>query len=80
VIRSILVCPDDFLWRLLADAGEKHFDALHVVEQPRARARIAQRGGAVLAGDLERDHAHLGARLELTGPWPPYNFVPGGGA
>src|SRR5688572_24414021 len=54
-MRSILVCPDDFLWRLVADAGPLHFEALHVVEQPRARARIAQRGGAVLAGDLERE-------------------------
>ena len=54
-MRSILVCPDDFLWRLLADAGQSHFDALHVVEEPRARARIAQRGGAVLAGHLERE-------------------------
>jgi nanoRNase/pAp phosphatase (c-di-AMP/oligoRNAs hydrolase) len=54
-MRSILVCPDDFLWRLLADAGQSHFDALHVVEQPGARARIAQHGDAVLAGDLERE-------------------------
>ena len=53
-MRSILVCPDDFLWRLLADAGQSHFDALHVVEEPKARARIAQRGGTVLLGDLER--------------------------
>jgi nanoRNase/pAp phosphatase (c-di-AMP/oligoRNAs hydrolase) len=55
VIRSILVCSDDFLWRLLASAGPSHFNALHVVEQPRARARIAQQGGAVLAGHLERE-------------------------
>jgi nanoRNase/pAp phosphatase (c-di-AMP/oligoRNAs hydrolase) len=54
-MRSILVCPDDFLWRLLADAGHSHFDALHVVEQARARTRIAQHGGAVLSGNLERD-------------------------
>ena len=53
-MRSILVCPDDFLWRLLADADPSHFDVLHIVEEPRARARIAQRGGAVLVGDLER--------------------------
>jgi len=53
-MRSILVCPDDFLWRLLADAGQSHFDALHVVEDPKARGRIAQRGGTVLLGDLER--------------------------
>ena len=54
-MRSILVCPDDFLWRLLAQTGPSHFEALYVVEAPQARARIAQRGGTVLAGDLERD-------------------------
>ena len=54
-MRSILVCPDDFLWRLLAQTGPSHFEALYVVEVPQARARIAQRGGTVLAGDLERD-------------------------
>ena len=53
--RSILVCSDDFLWRLLAEAGASDFDALHIVEQPRARTLILQRGGAALAGDLERD-------------------------
>ena len=29
--------------------------------------------------ELEERHRALGARLVLTGPWPPYNFVPGGG-
>lgn len=29
---------------------------------------------------LEDRHHELGARVELTGPWPPYNFVPHGGA
>jgi gas vesicle protein GvpL/GvpF len=33
-----------------------------------------------LVSDLELRHEHLGARIELTGPWPPYNFVPGGRA
>jgi Gas vesicle synthesis protein GvpL/GvpF len=28
-----------------------------------------------LLGELEERHRDLGARLELTGPWPPYNFV-----
>jgi hypothetical protein len=32
-----------------------------------------------LVADLEERHRALGARIELTGPWPPYNFVPGGG-
>ena len=56
--RSILVCPDDFLWRLLAEADASDFDALHLVEQPRARARILREGGAALAGNLERDSSY----------------------
>jgi gas vesicle protein GvpL/GvpF len=28
-----------------------------------------------LLAELEDRHRDLGARLELTGPWPPYNFV-----
>ena len=26
--------------------------------------------------DLRREYAHLGLGFEITGPWPPYNFVP----
>jgi gas vesicle protein GvpL/GvpF len=33
-----------------------------------------------LATQIEERYASLGARVELTGPWPPYNFVPGGDA
>src|SRR2546428_360779 len=54
-MRCILVCPDDFLWRLLADSGEPRLDPLYLVESARARTRIVQRGGDVLTGDLERD-------------------------
>src|SRR5438874_2530792 len=54
-MRCILVCPDDFLWRLVADSGEPRLDPLYLVESGRARTRIAQRGGDVLTGDLERD-------------------------
>jgi hypothetical protein len=32
-----------------------------------------------LVRTLEAEHSMFGARIELTGPWPPYNFVPGGG-
>jgi hypothetical protein len=32
-----------------------------------------------LVAELEERHRALGARIELTGPWPPYNFVPCGG-
>ena len=54
-MRCVLVCPDDFLWRLVADAGEPRLAPLYLVESARARTRIAQRGGEVLAGDLEGD-------------------------
>ena len=54
-MRCILVCPDDFLWRLLADSGEPRLDPLYLVESARARTRIVLRGGDVLTGDLERD-------------------------
>lgn len=29
-----------------------------------------------IVAELEKHHRGLGARIELTGPWPPYNFVP----
>lgn len=29
-----------------------------------------------LVEELRERHRELGARIELTGPWPPYNFVP----
>ena len=32
-----------------------------------------------LVSELEERHGALGTRIELTGPWPPYNFVSGGG-
>jgi hypothetical protein len=32
-----------------------------------------------LVAELEERHRAVGARIELTGPWPPYNFLPGGG-
>jgi gas vesicle protein GvpL/GvpF len=31
-----------------------------------------------LATAVEADHSSLGAQVVITGPWPPYNFVPGG--
>jgi hypothetical protein len=30
-----------------------------------------------LAAAAEADHSNLGAQVVVTGPWPPYNFVPG---
>ena len=36
-------------------------------------------GLRALVSDLEERHRPLGVSIELTGPWPPYNFLPGGG-
>jgi Gas vesicle synthesis protein GvpL/GvpF len=36
-------------------------------------------GLRALVAELEERHRALGVRIELTGPWPPYNFVAGGG-
>lgn len=33
-----------------------------------------------LTARVAADHEHLGADVLLTGPWPPYNFVPGSDA
>jgi Gas vesicle synthesis protein GvpL/GvpF len=33
-----------------------------------------------LVRELEDDHSELGIRIELSGPWPPYNFVSRGDA
>ena len=33
-------------------------------------------GLRALVAELEEHHARSGRGIELTGPWPPYNFVP----
>jgi Gas vesicle synthesis protein GvpL/GvpF len=53
--------------------GEMVLNAAYLVEMD----RIDELRELVAA--LEQEHGALGARIELTGPWPPYNFVPGGG-
>jgi gas vesicle protein GvpL/GvpF len=50
--------------------GEMLLNAAYLVES----ARVDELRGAV--AELEERYAPLGARVELTGPWPPYNFVP----
>ncbi len=54
--------------------GEMLLNGAYLVEADRVG------GFQELVAELEDRHRDLGARLELTGPWPPYNFVPGGGA
>lgn len=54
--------------------GEMVLNAAYLVE--------TERTGELrdLVAELEAEQAALGARLELSGPWPPYNFVPAGSA
>jgi nanoRNase/pAp phosphatase (c-di-AMP/oligoRNAs hydrolase) len=54
-MRCLFVCADDFLWRLGADLAETRLVPLWVVEQPRLRARIQERGGEALAGRLDEE-------------------------
>jgi Gas vesicle synthesis protein GvpL/GvpF len=54
--------------------GEMLLNAAYLVESKRAD------GLAELVSELEDRYSSVGARIELTGPWPPYNFVPGGEA
>ena len=53
---------------------EMLLNAAYLVEAERVA------GLPALASELEGHHDALGARIQLTGPWPPYNFVPGGDA
>lgn len=59
---------------LSGHAGDMLLNAAYLVERDQVEAlreRVAQ---------LEAAHRALGARLELRGPLPPYNFVPQEGA
>jgi hypothetical protein len=52
--------------------GDMVLNGAYLVERARTddlRALIAE---------LEEHHRSLGVHIELSGPWPPYNFVPGG--
>jgi hypothetical protein len=54
--------------------GEMVLNGAYLVEADRVD------GLRGLVDELETHHRALGARIELTGPWPPYNFVPSRGA
>lgn len=49
--------------------GEMILNGAYLVETDRTE------GLRRLLSELEERHSALGARLDLTGPWPPYNFV-----
>jgi hypothetical protein len=50
--------------------GEMLLNGAYLVETPKV-GRLQE-----LVDELQERHRDLGVRLELTGPWPPYNFVP----
>ena len=54
--------------------GDMALNAAYLVEADRVA------GLRELVAELEAHHRAVGATIELTGPWPPYNFVPHGGA
>ena len=56
---------------LSGHSGEMLLNGAYLVDSSRAD------GLRELVSELEARHAPLGARIEVTGPWPPYNFVPG---
>jgi hypothetical protein len=51
--------------------GEMVLNASYLIERERTE-ELRQ-----IVAELEEHHRGLGARIELSGPWPPYNFVPG---
>jgi hypothetical protein len=50
--------------------GDMLLNAAYLVEKAKVE-RLHE-----LVEELRDRHRELGARIELTGPWPPYNFVP----
>lgn len=59
---------------LSGHAGEMLLNAAYLVERERTEELRE------LVAELEDRHADLGVSIELTGPWPPYNFVAADGA
>jgi hypothetical protein len=52
--------------------GDMALNGAYLVERERTNDLRA------LIAELEEHHSRFGARIDLSGPWPPYNFVPGG--
>ncbi len=58
---------------LSGHAGEMVLNAAYLIERERSDELRE------IVAELEGDLQELGARIELSGPWPAYNFVPGDG-
>lgn len=63
--------------RVLKDEASEHGEVAARLAFLVERARFEEFRAA--AEELAAEYAPLGFRLELTGPWPAYNFVAGGG-
>jgi hypothetical protein len=59
--------------RLLKDEGGEHNDLVAKLAFLVARDRFEEFRAA--AERLAEEHAPAGFKLELTGPWPAYNFI-----
>jgi hypothetical protein len=57
---------------LSGHAGDMALNGAYLVEAERSDDLHA------LVAELEEHHRELGVRIDLSGPWPPYNFVPSG--
>jgi hypothetical protein len=57
---------------LSGHAGDMALNGAYLVEAERTDDLRA------LVAELEEHHRELGVRIDLSGPWPPYNFVPPG--
>ena len=79
-------CADASHERLSSLAREARTNALQQLDDADARRRMILNGAYLVATDaqapfrealtaLEQTYAADGVRYDLTGPWPPYNFV-----
>src|SRR5947209_20596053 len=71
-MRYVLVCPDEFLWKLLPPSASFH--PIYVVGSVAMRARIVRHGDEAVAGDL--GDAALYRRAFRTGHEPVVLAVP----
>lgn len=86
VERAADACVEESHRRLSARAREAVINPVQPVQVHRRQAEMVLNGAYLVAetelaafrralASLETTYAHQGFQYELTGPWPPYNFV-----
>jgi nanoRNase/pAp phosphatase (c-di-AMP/oligoRNAs hydrolase) len=73
-MRCVLVCPDEFLWRLTRPTALPGGPPVHVVEETGARDRIVEAGGEAVVGRLDTEAPYR--RAFRTGTEPAVVAVP----